>query len=375
MAKAKGETPKSTKGANTVTNGRRSRQRVDRPYPRASLEDAIKIPFIIKEKNGGNSWTPDEIASALGMSKNTNPFFYLAAASRDFGFTEGGRDSAKIALTDLGRDLAYAPNKQTEDNIKRRAFQSIDIFRRVLEYYKGSKLPEMKYLSNTLQREFQLHPETHDEFSDLFRKNSDYLGIGEGYAETPTQAETGKPNKVAPRDVVTLAEPEKETGLRCFVIMPFRERDPKHQQGFFDEVLRTLIVPAGRNAGFSVKTANRQGTEVIHSTIVNDLLDADLVVADLTEHNPNVLFELGMRMAHDKPVALIRSKGTGPIFDVDNMLRVLEYDPALWPSSVERDLPKLAEHIEATWKDRDSEMTYMKLLRRQRSSGESQESK
>src|SRR5208337_3320684 len=240
MAKPKGQTPKSTKGANAETNGRSSRQRlrVDRPYPRASLEDAIKIPFIIKEKNGGNAWTPDEIASALGMSKNANPFFYLAAASRDFGFTEGGRDSAKIALTDLGRDLAYAPNKQTEEDIKRRAFHSIDIFRRVLEYYKGSKLPEMKYLSNTLQREFELHPETHDEFSDLFRKNSDYLGIGEGYAGTPTQAESGKPTKDASRDVVTLAEPEKETGLRCFVIMPFRERDPKHQQGFFDEVLR-----------------------------------------------------------------------------------------------------------------------------------------
>src|SRR5208337_719234 len=278
MAKPKGQTPKSTKGANAETNGRSSRQRlrVDRPYPRASLEDAIKIPFIIKEKNGGNAWTPDEVASALGMSKNTNPFFYLAAASRDLGFTEGGRDSAKIALTDLGRDLAYAPNKQTEEDIKRRAFHSIDIFRRVLEYYKGSKLPEMKYLSNTLQREFQLHPETHDEFSDLFRKNSDYLGIGEGYAGTPTQAEPGK-SRTHNGTSSPLRSRRKKLVLRCFVIMPFRERDPKHQQGFFDEVLRTLIVPAGRNAGFSVKTANRQGTEVIHSTIVNDLLDADLV--------------------------------------------------------------------------------------------------
>jgi len=111
--------------------------------------------------------------------------------------------------------------------------------------------------------------------------------------------------------------------------MPFRERDAAHPTGFFDEVLQGLIAPAGRKAGFTVNTANRQGTEVIHSTIINDLLNADLVIADLTEHNPNVLFELGLRMAADKPVAIIRAKGTGPIFDVDNMLRVYDYDPNL----------------------------------------------
>ena len=32
------------------------------------------------------------------------------------------------------------------------AFLSVDIFKRVLEYYKGSNLPEMKYLGNTLQK-------------------------------------------------------------------------------------------------------------------------------------------------------------------------------------------------------------------------------
>jgi hypothetical protein len=102
---------------------------------------------------------------------------------------------------------------------------------------------------------------------------------------------------------------------------------------------------------------------VIHSTIINDLLNADLVIADLTEHNPNVLFELGLRMAADKPVAIIRAKGTGPIFDVDNMLRVYDYDPNLWPSTVERDLPRLVGHILATWNARESERTYMKILR------------
>ncbi|MEA2168017.1 MAG: hypothetical protein QOF76_1317 [Solirubrobacteraceae bacterium] len=53
------------------------------------------------------------------------------------------------------------------------------------------------------------------------------------------------------------------------------------------------------------------GSDLIHSTIVNDLLAADRVLCDLTEHNPNVLSELGMRMHADKPVALVRASGPG----------------------------------------------------------------
>jgi hypothetical protein len=72
--------------------------------------------------------------------------------------------------------------------------------------------------------------------------------------------------------------------------MPFVERHESHPPGFFAEVLQQLLTPAATAAGFEVKTAIRQGSDVIQSTIVNDLLDADLVLADLTEHNPNVLF-------------------------------------------------------------------------------------
>jgi nucleoside 2-deoxyribosyltransferase len=135
--------------------------------------------------------------------------------------------------------------------------------------------------------------------------------------------------------------------------MPFVERNEDHAKGFFSEILKTVITPAATAAGFDVTTALRQGSDVIQSTILNDLLDADLVLADLTEHNPNVLFELGMRMAMDKPIVLIRAKGTGPIFDVDNLLRVEEYDPNVWPSTVEADVETLEVHIRAGWEGRE----------------------
>src|SRR5580692_5667519 len=163
------------------------KNRVRWPFPRATLEQALKIPTAIKELNGGNPWEPEEIRKAISAGSG-NPYFYLTAASRDYGLTVGTRDAEKISLADLGRDLVYAGNPTVEAELKMRAFLSVDVFKRVLEYYKGSNLPEMKYLGNTLQKEFQLAPETHEEFSRIFRENCKYLGITSG---TVVAAEAG----------------------------------------------------------------------------------------------------------------------------------------------------------------------------------------
>ncbi len=144
--------------------------------------------------------------------------------------------------------------------------------------------------------------------------------------------------------------------------MPFNEKGSSARRpGFFAELLKSLIQPAGERAQFNVATARREGSDIIHSTIIRELLAAELVIADLTDHNPNVLFELGIRLAGEKPVALMKAEGTGPIFDVDNLMRVYEYNPNLWPSTVTTDIDKLAEHIKAAW-ERRSDPGYMKIL-------------
>ena len=147
--------------------------------------------------------------------------------------------------------------------------------------------------------------------------------------------------------------------LSSFCLYRTNEKRP---EGFFSELLNKLITPAGNNAGFAVKTAEGQGSDVIQSTIINQLLQAQLVIADLTDHNPNVLFELGIRIAKELPVALIRAEGTARIFDVDNMMRVLSYNSKLWTSTIEKDLPKLTEHIKSAWDNRSTYRNYMQIL-------------
>src|SRR5690349_19176072 len=72
---------------------KRGPRRPTKAYPSISLETALKIAYEIKDKNGGNPWSPDQVAAAVGRGAKTAEFFYLTAASRDYGLTTGTRDT------------------------------------------------------------------------------------------------------------------------------------------------------------------------------------------------------------------------------------------------------------------------------------------
>lgn len=311
-----------------------------RPFPLYSIEDAISVPKAIGSQNAGKPWAPEHVASALNTSKNSNNFFYLTSASRDYGFTTGTSRARTIELTALGRKIAFPESQNDEDQSFFEAFNNIDIFKKVDEYYNGNALPDNRYFFNTLGENFGIDSSYHEDFLDIFEKNRQLL----------------RQNKHAPLVMVessrelspiSMNDESTENG-ELFVIMPFSEKTNEYPKGYFNEVYNSLIVPAAAEAGLTAKTAKRSGSDIIHSTIVSDIINSQIVLADLTEHNPNVLFELGLAIAFKKRVVLIRAKGTNPIFDVDNLMRVYDYDRNLWKSTIERDIPNLSNHIQAT---------------------------
>lgn len=322
----------------------------------------MKIPVAIREENNGNPWETELVSqAALGVVKGNNKMFYAAAASRDYGLTIGSRDTDKIELAELGRRIVFAGDEAEKRKGMIDAFFSVDVFKRVYKHYGGSKLPKDEYLSNTLQSDFSLSPDIHVEFKRIFTANCEFLGVSDGLGEGIQIPQTDAIEH--PRDVRVVGQPKGKFDRTAFVIMPFSEKgDKPRSSGFFNEVLTNVITPAANAAGFAVETAEQSGSDVIQSTIVHQLLEAQLVIADLSDHNPNVLFELGIRITKELPVALIRAKGTGRIFDVDNLMRVQEYDPNLWPTTVESDVPKIRDHIKSTWDNRDTMKTYMQIL-------------
>lgn len=342
-----------TKKPRTRTSGK-----AKRTFPQHPIEESRKVADCIKQYNAGNPWAPKDIASALNMGLSNN-FFYLTAASRDYNLTVGTRDTEKIELSDLGRKLVYPKSPQEESEAIQEAFRSVELFKNVFDYYQGENLPDIQYLKNTLKTEFGVDEQYQDDFYDIYQKNLSYL---KSKGELPSAPPTSTESRPSGSSII-LGESSNAGKLIAFVAMPFTEKTSAYPKGYFDEVLKHLITPAAVKANFNARTAKKAGSEVIQSTIVNDLDAADLVIVDLTEHNPNVLFELGMRIAFNKPVCLIRAKGTAAIFDIDHMLRVYDYNPCLWPSTLDIDVPALTEHITETWKNKDGDRSYLSILR------------
>lgn len=320
--------------------------RPTKPFPNYALEDALKIPQSIAQNNAGNPWSCDQIATAVSMSQKSSVFYYFTTAPRDYGMTTGTSRAKTIELTALGRKLIYPVNAEEECAALQQAFFNIDIFKKVHDYYKGGTLPEKRFVCNTLQETFGLDASYHEEFIQIYSSNMEFIRKKASMASMSSFPQQAKIN--SDRLASNCDEVLNTPTAKLFVIMPFSEKTGKYPTGYFDEVFSSLIVPAASQAGYIAETANKTGSDIIHKTIVSNIYNAELILADLTEHNPNVLFELGLAIAFKKKVAIIRAKGTNPIFDVDHSMRVLDYSPNLWKSTLEMDVTKLAQHLEAT---------------------------
>lgn len=102
----------------------------------------------------------------------------------------------------------------------------------------------------------------------------------------------------------------------CFVIAPIGEEESETRERA-DKVLNYVIIPAVGECGYTAIRADRISEPgIITSQTIQHIVEDPLVVADLTDHNPNVFYELAVRHAVRKPVVhLIEVSQTIP-FDV-----------------------------------------------------------
>lgn len=102
----------------------------------------------------------------------------------------------------------------------------------------------------------------------------------------------------------------------CFVISPFGEQTSDIRKRS-DILAKYLIHPVCAELGLTCERAiDMVEPGLISRRLVRKLIDSDVVVADLTGHNPNVFYELGIRHATAKPTIHIMEKGERLPFDV-----------------------------------------------------------
>lgn len=110
----------------------------------------------------------------------------------------------------------------------------------------------------------------------------------------------------------------------CFVLSPIGEEGTV-ERTTADKVLKHLICKALGGTFEVIRADADSNPGAITPRIVSSILDASLVVADLSGFNPNVFYELAVAHGFRKPVVHIQKSGEKPAFDVKDM-RTVRYD-------------------------------------------------
>ena len=114
----------------------------------------------------------------------------------------------------------------------------------------------------------------------------------------------------------------------CYVSIPFGIK-PDHQ-GFpidFDRIYRQVIKPAVEGAGLTCLRADELPTgALIQKSILSAVLGSDVMIADLTTANANVMYELGIRHMAQRGLTILLTATKRPIpFDI-NYSKTIMYE-------------------------------------------------
>lgn len=124
--------------------------------------------------------------------------------------------------------------------------------------------------------------------------------VGREMAKQPVQQEN------------EIAEPETKN---CGIIMPIAPMLPEYDAQHWTRV-KDILSDAIAEAGYSPRlVSDSDEVGVIHGQIVQNLYDDEIVVCDVSGKNPNVMFELGLRLAFDKPTVVVKDDITAYSFD------------------------------------------------------------
>jgi hypothetical protein len=114
----------------------------------------------------------------------------------------------------------------------------------------------------------------------------------------------------------------------CYLSIPFGIKlDAQGRRIDFDAVYRLLLLPCLRKIGFEVsRPDDLESSVVLQRAVFEAVLRSDLMLADVTGNQPNVLYELGIRHAlrRNATIAVMASGGVIP-FDLQ-LVRIIPYE-------------------------------------------------
>lgn len=82
----------------------------------------------------------------------------------------------------------------------------------------------------------------------------------------------------------------------CFVIMPFSQTTDEHGEEYWTAHFERFLKPTIEEVGLEARRSEPLRGDLV-SEIVKELVVCPIVIADLTDLNANVFWELGVRQS------------------------------------------------------------------------------
>lgn len=122
--------------------------------------------------------------------------------------------------------------------------------------------------------------------------------------------------------MATSPQNAKSKSKECFVVCPIGPASSDTRKRS-NQILKHVITAVLGPMGYEVTRADTiDQSGLITTQIIDKLLNVDLVVADLTDQNPNVFYELAVRHAVSKPFVQLIADGQTIPFDIQGLRTV-----------------------------------------------------
>jgi hypothetical protein len=152
--------------------------------------------------------------------------------------------------------------------------------------------------------------------------------------------------------------------LTCGLVMPISPIDGCTSEHWSD--VKAIIVEAVENISpekFSTKmVSDADDVGVIQKRIVHNVYNSDIIICDVSGKNPNVMFELGLRLAFDKPTVIIKDDKTDYSFDT-GIIEHVPYPRDLRFHKIVSFKALLAQKVLATYNAAESDPKHSTFLK------------
>ncbi|WP_337227201.1 RNA helicase [Vibrio cholerae] len=151
------------------------------------------------------------------------------------------------------------------------------------------------------------------------------------------------------------------TNSLCGLVMPISAIDSCNEQHWLD--VKQILTEAIELSGYSANLVSyADDVGIIQKRIIQNFYENPIVVCDVSGKNPNVMFELGMRLAFDKPTIIVKDDKTSYSFDT-SPIEHLEYPRDLRFKKIVDFKDELAKKIKATVEKSNTDPGYTTFLK------------